>query len=257
MHPCAPRRRPLPDGGVNPPLGRVRVPVGAPLGRVPAPPPKPPVHEPLVGCRTVMLVAVSVVSVADPVVATAVTHSPAVIEETATATCWVNVVVGVQLTATWPSCWLCTCMVVPETAAIVPDAAGPRAPVPPVPFPAGDALAEGEGAALLEEDFDEPLLQALRVSASGDRDGRQCDDANRTGSSTRRNGRTDAAAEHEVPFLVVRTVGRGHGATRCGGRRWGTVGRPGRPDRPRSRRQWLWRPRWRSRSTARISRPDC
>jgi hypothetical protein len=93
----------------------------------PKPPPNPPVQLPLTGWLTVTAVAVNEVAVAEPEVVVAVTQSPALTALAARVTCWVNFVVAVQVTATWPVCAFCTCRVEPETAAISPDAAGPRA----------------------------------------------------------------------------------------------------------------------------------
>ena len=75
----------------------------------------------------VTMVAVNEVAVADvPEGAIAVTQVPALMAASVVATWWLNFVVEVQATATWPLCWFCTCMVVPVIAAIVPEAAGPR-----------------------------------------------------------------------------------------------------------------------------------
>jgi hypothetical protein len=87
-----------------------------------------------------------------PEVAIAVTQSPALIELAARVTCWVNLVEDVHVTAIWPLCWFCTCIVVPVTAAICPDAAGPRPAPVPAPEPAG----------ALE---DEPSVGAVVVAA--------------------------------------------------------------------------------------------
>jgi hypothetical protein len=77
----------------------------------------------------------------------------------------VKVVAEVQLTAIWPSCWLCTCIVAPETAAISPLAAGPRVPAAwAVP---AEADGEGELAAwAVEEDFDEAPHAASEARAA-------------------------------------------------------------------------------------------
>ena len=52
------------------------------------------------------------------------TQSPTSTSADRAATSWVNFVVDVQLTATWPSCWLCTWAVEPLTAATLPAAPG-------------------------------------------------------------------------------------------------------------------------------------
>jgi hypothetical protein len=153
-----------PEGGVPPPvgapLGRVP-PLAAPLGRAPVPPPKPVVHELFTAWVTVAVVAVNEVAVVEPVVDVAVTHSPAVIELAAPATCWVNVVEADQLTAIWPFCWLCTCIVVPDRAAMVPEAA---APPPPDRAPAAeDAAAVGDPDWLADAELEEPPPQAVSV----------------------------------------------------------------------------------------------
>jgi hypothetical protein len=150
-----------PDGSAPPvgaPDGRVPPPGAAPPeGRLPSPafPPKPPEQEPLTDWVIETVVAVNEFDDEpddEPEDATAVTQSPALIVPARTLTCWVNVVLAVHVTATWPSCWFCTCIVLPETAAMVPEAAGP--PVRPEPEPepepppaVADDLALGSDAA--------------------------------------------------------------------------------------------------------------
>ena len=71
-----------------------------------APPPKPPPHWPLVAVLMVTMVAVNEVAVADvPEGAIAVTQVPALMAASVVATWWLNFVVEVQVTATWPLCW--------------------------------------------------------------------------------------------------------------------------------------------------------
>lgn len=172
--PGAPDGKFLPDGN---PDGTF-LPDGNPDGRapprnpLPPPPPKPPAHDPLVAVVTETVCALKLLALDDvPDVAIAVTQLPALIELAARVTCWVNLVEDVQLTATCPLCWLCTCMVVPVTAAICPDAAGPRAaPAPPpglagaledVP-PAGSVLAAAVPPVLAD---DEPPQAASVIAA--------------------------------------------------------------------------------------------
>ena len=102
-------------------------PDGNPDGRCPFPGPrKPPKQVPLAAEATVSVVAVNEAAVADvPDGATAVTHSPARTEPSVVATAWLNFVDAVQETATWPDCGFCTCIVLPDIAATVPEAAGP------------------------------------------------------------------------------------------------------------------------------------
>lgn len=105
----------MPDGGV-------------PTGPLPV---KPPVHVPFVVAVTCTDVTFAVPDAADDEAdSLATTHSPTFTAASVPVTSRVNVVVPVQLTAVCPDDWLCTCMVLPETAAIRPDAAGPNAPPP-------------------------------------------------------------------------------------------------------------------------------
>ena len=53
-----------------------------------------------------------------------VAQSPAAAEEDGTEAIWVKVVEGVQLTVTWPDCWLCTSMDEPVMAATEPEVGG-------------------------------------------------------------------------------------------------------------------------------------
>src|SRR5579875_3563226 len=75
------------------------------------------------------------------------TQSPAFIAASVVVTVWLNFVVAVQVTATCPFCWLCTCIVVPDTAAISPEAAGPNCRGLADPFDelAADGVALGLG----------------------------------------------------------------------------------------------------------------
>jgi hypothetical protein len=75
---------------------------------------------------TVSVVAVNDVAAASvPDGAIAVTQSPAFTAVRVVVTWWLNFVDALHATATWPVCWFCTCIVVPEMAATVPEAAGP------------------------------------------------------------------------------------------------------------------------------------
>jgi hypothetical protein len=136
-----------PDGGVTPdgkPEGGV--PPLPPEGRVPPKPPPPLAsQDPVAAAVAVTETVVAVKLVAPDVVpeaATAMTQSPTLMAFAATLTCCVNFVAEVHDTATWPFCWLCTCIVAPETAAISPEAAGPR-PRPGVGAP-DSAAPEGD-----------------------------------------------------------------------------------------------------------------
>jgi hypothetical protein len=74
-------------------------------------------------------------------------------------TVWLNFVESLHETATWPFCWLCTCIVVPLTAATVPDAAGPgRDAAGP-----DDGAAAGCGTAAL---LDDELPHAVKPTAA-------------------------------------------------------------------------------------------
>jgi hypothetical protein len=92
--------------------------------------------------------------------ATAVTHWPALTADMVVVTVWLNFVESLHETATWPFCWLCTCIVVPVTAATVPDAAGPTGRDAPE---LDDGAAAGCGAPAL---LDDELPQAVRATAA-------------------------------------------------------------------------------------------
>jgi len=163
----APVRLPAaPDGKPEgrAPDGRLR-----PDGRGPPrkpPPPNRPWHDPLVVPVTETLVALKLLALGDvPEGAIARTQSPALIALAASVTCWVNFVAEFHVTATWPVLWFCTCIVLPVTAAIWPDAAGPNA----APAFAPDALEDEpsvgvEVAAGLADDEEPP--HAANVSAA-------------------------------------------------------------------------------------------
>ena len=136
-----------PDTDVTDPLATAAPtpPPGAPEGRspppgnpdrgapVPCPPPPRPAapHAPFTGGVTLSVAAVNVVAAAElPLGPVANTQSPALIALTVVDTVSVNDVAVLHDTATWPLCWLWTCIVEPETAAIRPEAAGALAPTP-------------------------------------------------------------------------------------------------------------------------------
>jgi hypothetical protein len=62
----------------------------------------------------------------------AVTQSPTATAEAGTVTIWLNRVVGVQFTVTWPACWFCTSIDCPVMAATEPEAPGNDPPPPGV-----------------------------------------------------------------------------------------------------------------------------
>src|SRR5262245_3381856 len=190
-----PRNRPhgKPEGRAPDGKPEGRAPDGKPDGR--APPPMAHAPEP-----TMRLLAVNdVASKEVPDGATAVTQSPALIAASVVAIWWVNFVDDVHVTATWPTCGFCTCIVVPLIAATVPDAAGPRKPA--LPCPAG-----GAWAGVLGESCD--VGEALLHPAS-----------------------TNTPA---MPTTATRTIMEGP-FTRCAVRRWATAGLLAQPDTRRSR----------------------
>lgn len=111
------------------------------------------------------MVAVNAVADGDvPDEARAVTHWPALTADMPVVMVWLNFVEPLQDTATWPLCWLCTCIVVPETAATVPDAAGAFCPPPGrEPSELDDGVPAGCGADVLPED---ELPQAVKMIAA-------------------------------------------------------------------------------------------
>ena len=121
-----------PDGGAprcSPPLGNAR---GVPFGRATVQ--APPVDT----TRTETAVSAA----PDPGVPATVTQSPAA---SVAGTDLVNLVDADHVTAVCDELF-CTCSVRPDTAAISPDAAGPRPPAPS--RAAADAAADAAGAAL-------------------------------------------------------------------------------------------------------------
>jgi hypothetical protein len=179
----------VPDGN---PDGRC--PDGKPDGRCPPPPPPNPVHVPFVEASSVSVLAVNEVAESDvPDGATAVTQSPALIAASVVVTWWLNFVDDVQATATWPDCGFCTCMVVPSTAATVPDAAGPRCPAPPlgapVPPPPAGELPVLPGLLGVPLPLAEDPLHELSVTAAA-----------RAATATPNAGR---ATENVMPFLSL------------------------------------------------------
>src|ERR1700742_3020773 len=121
-------------------------------------------------------------------------------------------------------------MVVPVTAAIVPDAAGPRCAVPPAAGAAEEVAVE-LGALLA---LDDP---PHAVSASSP---------------------TTTTEPATVNRLNIRNLSEGVGVfIRCAMRRSGTAGPRARPGRRRSRFQWRPRPRWPAISRAPKWPPDC
>jgi hypothetical protein len=125
---------PGPLGGPAPP----GAPDGAPVGGCPSTGPPATPHVPSAWAAITSVVAVNDVADADVLDgAMAVTQSPARTAARVVSTMWVNLVARLHVTATWPVCGFCTCIVVPEIAATVPEAAGP-------PCRAGPADAEGE-----------------------------------------------------------------------------------------------------------------
>lgn len=131
-----------PPGGIDPflgkvpPLGRVPPLKRNPLPRPPAPgaPPKNPAPAPAVGqlplesgWETVTVMALTGPVVDEPPEArgpVAVMQSPTDTAEAETVSVWVKVVVGVQLTVTWPVSGFCTSIEVPLIVATVPAADG-------------------------------------------------------------------------------------------------------------------------------------
>jgi hypothetical protein len=120
----------LAPGGVEPLVGNVPwVDLPLPLNRRPLKPPNPvllPAQFPLeFGWVIMTVVAVTgPFEPLDPPVPDAVTHSPTVTAEDETLTVWVNDVVGVQLTVTWPLSGFWTSIEVPLIAATLPLAPG-------------------------------------------------------------------------------------------------------------------------------------
>jgi hypothetical protein len=109
------------------------------------------VQDPFTGDVTLIRAAVN--DVADegvPDGAIAVTQSPFLIFATVVATVRLNFVLAEYVTATCPLCWFCTCTVLPLTAAMSPDAAGPPNRVP---LPWGACA---------------PLLELVEVGAEGE-----------------------------------------------------------------------------------------
>jgi hypothetical protein len=94
----------------------------------------------------------------DPDGAVAMTQSPVFTAVKVVVTGRLNFVADVQETATWPACWLCTCIVLPEIAATCPAAAGRPAWPPPAAAPAPAGVDE------LEMVPEEDPLHAARVS---------------------------------------------------------------------------------------------
>jgi hypothetical protein len=129
------------------------------------------VHCPFTGALTVTDVAVIGADDEDvvPDAAVAVMQSPALTATTVVLTWWVNLVEVVQLTATWPLCWFCTCIVVPVIAAIVPNVPGRFAPPKPPPLPVPPLGATAAGDVLepppLPLPDDEPPPHAVSTSA--------------------------------------------------------------------------------------------
>jgi hypothetical protein len=139
---------PRPPGGA--PVGRV---LGAPDGRppgAPGPPTRTCAQEPSTAAVTSTDSAVTAVAgaagaaVVPSATGRTVTQLPTFATVAAAATVRVNRVLGVQVTATWPLCCDCTCMVRPEIAATRPRAPGRTAPAPGRPW--APAVAVGIGA---------------------------------------------------------------------------------------------------------------
>ncbi len=110
---------------------------GRPEGRVPVPARNPPVQAPLTAGVIATLVTAppeegaGVEPVADPPKLDATTQAPTVTSEIEPLLDWSTMVVGATVTAVC-AVWLCTCIVVPVTAAIWPKMPPPR---PPAPWP--------------------------------------------------------------------------------------------------------------------------
>ena len=148
-----------PDGRLPPPGNPDR---GAPVPCPPARPAAP--HAPLTGGVTLSVAAVNVVAEVElPLGPVANTQSPALTALSVVDTVSVNDVAVLHETATWPFCWLWTCIVEPETAAMRPDAAGAFAPPA---GPAAPAAAPPAGAAdVCEVPLpDDPPPQAARAT---------------------------------------------------------------------------------------------
>jgi hypothetical protein len=137
-----------------------------PVGRWPPPKPRAP-QEPFTGELTTNVLAVKDDADDDvPDAALARTQSPAFAAASVVVTVWLNLVEVVQVTATCPFCWLCTCIVVPVIAATSPDAAGPNWPVLALPVRDGaeDGVALGPAVeAPLREDPHPPRASAAII----------------------------------------------------------------------------------------------
>lgn len=124
-------------------------------------------QEPFTGELTTTVPAVNG-AVADEAaeVEIATTQSPAFTADAASATVCRNFVLALQVTATWPFCWLCTCIVLPEIAATVPAAAGPNWPagLGRPPELAEDGAGDGLVAALALPDDEPPHPASARAA---------------------------------------------------------------------------------------------
>jgi hypothetical protein len=143
-----------PDGTL--PDGKI---VGPPVGRPPARS-----SQPLDGLIDNEAAVNDVADSDVPDGATAVTQVTTLTAAMVAATWWLNFVADDHVTATWPDCGFCTCIVVPSIAAMVPAAAGPRWPADGPLGPLLPATGDGVPGSAPPPLFDEP--HAVKTTAA-------------------------------------------------------------------------------------------